>query len=631
MKTLELHNIKKSYDRLVLRGVSYMFLPGRLYVIKGVSGCGKSTLFNIIGGVEEDFDGDVTVGGEKMSGAQIRKCVGYVYQNSLLLSRVSIFDNLALINGDRGAVTKTARRLGIEKHLGKLPEQLSGGERQRAAVARSLINDPDILLLDEPTASLDDENSRRTAELIASLRRDGRIVLVATHESCFDALADEILYLHYGQIERVDVRRPAGDTETGAVYPAARKRERARGVNFLRFALRRRRRSFRPAALLPFALVVLLVMLVSTAANSFEAEYIRYAASSTISDVVTVTEEKFAELDAEHMAMVRRYDDLAASDGGVTALYLADRKDSWLSLPGMIQYGRFPASENEIIVSREYADLKETATGSMVGQSVTFAGREFTVAGVLYSSDRVVKDEGKSKNFELNYRSDYYYRTEARRDSEDVYIYIPHDTLAKFGEVRDCDYIMFSYPGIFADRDTTAYFRGWINANKLSEEERAELTPDMIEHIESIVHTVNDFDQRAITLSNTLGEISLVILAAYYICFIIFCIFIKSQVDVELHYRRREIGFLQLFGVRRVRIAAIVLSEYLCRFLASCALAFALYASVAAVYYAVAGSFVFFDILYVTAAIGAAMIFYLLTITVSIRAAMKKKIIELIT
>ena len=150
-----LKHLGKRYDEPVLKGLNYIFESGCIYVIKGVSGCGKTTLLNLIGGIETPDEGGIEYDSEEIRSA-------YVFQKSLLLAGLSLRDNLRLIRDDDRRIEKLAAKLGIADLLDRLPEQLSGGERQRAAVLRALLNDPNLILADEPTASLDGANSGNT-------------------------------------------------------------------------------------------------------------------------------------------------------------------------------------------------------------------------------------------------------------------------------------------------------------------------------------------------------------------------------------------------------------------------------------------------------------------------------------
>lgn len=199
---LFLDHIEKSYDRTVLQNITCGFYEGRLYVIKGVSGSGKSTLLNIIGGLERSDGGNILLDERDVTRKGIlREQSAYIFQQSLLLSGITIMDNLLLIRNDSRYIRALAERFHVQELLEKLPTQLSGGERQRISIIRALLQEPAILLADEPTASLDEENSMNIAEVLAGLRKSGKTIIVATHEPYFDELADEILYLNYGTLE----------------------------------------------------------------------------------------------------------------------------------------------------------------------------------------------------------------------------------------------------------------------------------------------------------------------------------------------------------------------------------------------------------------------------------------------
>lgn len=168
---------------------------------------------------ETAFSGEILLDGEpfiKKTDIQQNTC-GYIYQQSLLLSEITVRDNLLLIRNDMERIEALCKDLGLSSLLDKRPDELSGGERQRVAIVRALLNNPKILLADEPTASLDDGNSMKIAETIANLRSDNRIIIVATHEHCFDELADEIIDLRYGIIDNVETfHRAKESTEASA-------------------------------------------------------------------------------------------------------------------------------------------------------------------------------------------------------------------------------------------------------------------------------------------------------------------------------------------------------------------------------------------------------------------------------
>jgi putative ABC transport system ATP-binding protein len=189
---------------------------GEMVLIKGESGSGKSTLLSLLAGLDRPTSGSLTVSGLKLESASAgeltefrRKSVGIVFQSFNLLPTLTVLENVslpALLAGEgRPTVTKRAAELlgwlGMEKRVNHFPSQLSGGEMQRSAIARSLINDPSLILADEPTGNLDSKNGTAVIELLAELNRDlRRTVIIATHSSLADTYCTTRLVLKDGAI-----------------------------------------------------------------------------------------------------------------------------------------------------------------------------------------------------------------------------------------------------------------------------------------------------------------------------------------------------------------------------------------------------------------------------------------------
>jgi lipoprotein-releasing system ATP-binding protein len=189
----------------ILRGVSFEIPPGRSAAISGQSGSGKSTLLNILGGLDHCDAGSVFVGemeitslAEKSLSTYRSKKVGFIFQFHYLLKDFTALENVMLPAYIAGMNKKKAMErarelladLMLADRAGHFPSQLSGGERQRVAVARSMVNDPDLILADEPTGNLDPDNSALVAELLyASAEKWGKTLLVVTHDGKLAARA----------------------------------------------------------------------------------------------------------------------------------------------------------------------------------------------------------------------------------------------------------------------------------------------------------------------------------------------------------------------------------------------------------------------------------------------------------
>jgi putative ABC transport system ATP-binding protein len=205
-------------DNLVhaLAGVSVRIEQGEMVAIMGPSGSGKSTLMNIIGCLDSPTAGEVYIDGIDVSSmgdgrlARVRnQKIGFVFQSFNLLPRMTVMENVAipLEYGGVGVRERHKRaraaleKVGLGDRLDHAPNQLSGGQRQRAAIARALVNDPPILLADEPTGALDTKTGEQVLELFRAIHRDGGTVIVVTHDPEVAAYCARTMVIRDGKIE----------------------------------------------------------------------------------------------------------------------------------------------------------------------------------------------------------------------------------------------------------------------------------------------------------------------------------------------------------------------------------------------------------------------------------------------
>lgn len=217
---IEIRNITKSYDSLqVLKGINLDIVPGEVVSIVGPSGAGKTTLLQIIGSLDRPDSGTVKYDRTNIFTlkeshlARFRNGnIGFVFQFHQLLPEFSLLENVAmpaLIGGtNRSEAFENARKLieylGLKNRESHRPTELSGGERQRAAVARALINNPKVVLADEPSGSLDSKNRKELHELFFDLRRDmNQTFVIVTHDESLAADCDRIIKMRDGQIVEI--------------------------------------------------------------------------------------------------------------------------------------------------------------------------------------------------------------------------------------------------------------------------------------------------------------------------------------------------------------------------------------------------------------------------------------------
>ena len=220
---IQLSKINKSFLSLkrinVLKKISYKFKSGKIYSLMGPSGSGKSTLLNLLSLIDRPSSGSIIIDNKKIDPNNSHKNdllrankIGIIYQQDNLLSDFTAIENLTLASLASGKNKEDAsnkskimlKKVGLAKRLNHYPSQLSGGEKQRVSIARALINNPQIILADEPTGSLDIETAKGIFELLKNQIKPDRIIIFATHNRFFANKSDCLLEIVDGNIKTIN-------------------------------------------------------------------------------------------------------------------------------------------------------------------------------------------------------------------------------------------------------------------------------------------------------------------------------------------------------------------------------------------------------------------------------------------
>ncbi len=222
--TLQVTHVTKNYGAdatqvQAVRDVSLEVKPEEVVLIMGPSGSGKTTLLQMMGALLKPTDGSIQLNGEMLSALAENRLptirlhqIGFIFQNFNLLSALTVLDNVALVAELAGLKRREARKkaaallaeLGLDRRLQFLPEQLSGGEKQRVSIARALVNDPTIILADEPTANLDSKIGHEIMRLLQGIAKEqNRSVVIVSHDQRIQDIADRVLWLEDGAFKEM--------------------------------------------------------------------------------------------------------------------------------------------------------------------------------------------------------------------------------------------------------------------------------------------------------------------------------------------------------------------------------------------------------------------------------------------
>lgn len=439
---LEILNLDKFYHDYnefhALKDINLNLVPGEMVAILGESGSGKSTLLNVLSGLDVYDSGDIVINGQstkefyKKDWATYRNnYVGFIFQEYNLIDHLTLVENVELPLLLQGVSNKEAREraiekcqlLGLKSHMSKVPSKLSGGQQQRAAIARSLVTEPLVLLADEPTGALDSENSEIILNILKKLAKDHIVILVTHEEEYAQSFADRIITLEDGRVIKDERTSIPGDSTLEAIQL---KRPKMKFKIMRKFALnnlkKRKFRTFMTSLTMSFGLIAIFLITflihgIRTEVTDFIDEFIPE------NQYLVRSEKKMVSLDDEMLESVRSINEVDEAyfsyrvrplvhenplTRGEYTVYLVDsynlvgipeKKSNYMGSKQLV--GRYPENANEIIITSSLAasdlflglgNISEDNLERSLNE-IKSSGMKLTVDRVSHEVDHVIDEE----------------------------------------------------------------------------------------------------------------------------------------------------------------------------------------------------------------------------------------------
>lgn len=409
-------------------------------------------------------------------------------------------------------------------------------------MTRSILSEPKIILADEPTASLDATNSSKIASIFQELQSPDRIIIIATHEDCFDLIADEIILLDYGVIRHVNKNeeKNAKQQQDGIQDTYMEPKKKAKNNIFWICMMKRNKNKLKLRKIFPSIIIFLLFLVILSVQNNIEMWYMDSILGDYPYSMASLTSDQFQNL--ENRFDMKLYDNYTISSENISVYPLFDEKDSCLSYNKMIEYGKFPINKTEVIVSKEYVSsmMESTDYKNAIGKKIVVGQNEFVISGILSDLDN-------DEKIELYYSNVYY------SDNSSLGIYVPYEALREIGQKLEGTDKMVKIYDLYSNSDIYKEIREYLG------------------------NPINVWDKKIVDVQYLIDSIFVIILCGLALLALIGIAFINNEVQLELFYRRKEIGFLQIFHFRKKKIQRMIIFERTIRIIWALAYALLLY------------------------------------------------------
>ena len=590
---IRLVNLEKSFDFKVLDKINLDFNPGNIYILKGKSGSGKTTLLNLISGLDFEYSGNIYINDQDLKKMKkddlmnYHNSIGYMRQNCLLYRNITVLDNLLLIENNKDKIIELCKQFNILDIINKYPYEISGGERERVSLIRALLNDNNILLLDEPSANLDKDNSKNFVKYLEKIDISNKIVIISTHEDLYDDIANVIVNINYGKITIIKNKEVKKGQLKIKKYIG--KKDIFKGLKLVK----KQNIIFNI-----FAVVFLLASLLAISFNlKFKNEYIKVKLKEVPYNIIDI-EKRYLDDFSKYISDY--YVNYVYKDDNLNVYPLYEYENS--NLKNYIELGEFPKNNNEVLINYVYANKVGKNVKEMLNTTININDKEYKIVGIISNN---------ADNFPLIYNVNYSY-IEIYNNFVGMMpaIFMYSSELETFGYIDKDDKIMINIkPEYILD----------LYNNELVSEGMLYNSSAFIQY-ESEISSIS-------TNVNSITQTSLLIVVVVLILTLIFLI---NQISMELFYQRKEIGYLQLFHYSKDDISLFMTLRYIKDFIISLVISVILYLIICLVLLILYDFNLFISVFYILLFILVLVFYFYIIINIPLNKYLKTDIIKLI-
>ena len=592
---IKLVNLEKSFDFKVLDKINLEFKPGNIYVLKGKSGSGKTTLLNLISDLDSDYTGSIYINDKNLKNLKkdeitnYRNNIGYMRQECLLYRNLTVLDNLLLIENNKDKIIDLCKKFNIDEIINKYPYEISGGERERVSLIRALLNDNKILLLDEPSANLDKDNSENFVKYLKKIDISDKIIIISTHENIYDDIASVIINIEYGKINLVK-DKPNKNKEL-IIKNNMGKKNLFKGLKIIK----KQSIIFRI-----FTIILLFASLLAISFNlNFKEEYIKVKLEDTPYNIIDVNSMYLEDFEDY---INKTYTNYVYKNDNLNVYPLYEYKNS--NLKNFLEVGSFPENNNEVLINFEYATniLNASDLNDLIGTTININNKDYIVVGITSKN----KDESPQM-YNTNYSYKEIYMS-GPNNKEAIFMF--NDELKTFGVVDESDMIMIDIK--------PEYIIDLYNGN-------------LVEVYDTIGSSAfSQYEMGIKSISTDINSITQASLLIVVVVLILTMIFLVNQISMELFYQRKEIGYLQLFHYTKDDISLFMTLRYIKDFVISLIIAIVLYLVLSLMLLLVYNFNLFINVLYLCIFIIILLFYFYIIINIPLNKYLKTDIIKLI-